>query len=58
MSDSLTPIERAARALALKQSGVDEWDALDEAFQQQLIETARAVIDAYEGEYVAIPRMD
>lgn len=35
-----TPLIRAARALAKAQSGTDEWDAYDEAFQERLIETA------------------
>lgn len=42
----MTVIERGARALALEQSGVDEWDALDEAFQERLKEQVRAVVGA------------
>jgi hypothetical protein len=39
-------IERAARALAKAQSGVDDWDALDEAFQANLVDHVRAVLRA------------
>lgn len=42
----MSPIEKGARALALSQSGVDEWDALDEAFQENLKEHVRAVLEA------------
>lgn len=42
----MTPIERGARALALSQSGVDEWDALDEAFQENIKDHVRAVLQA------------
>jgi hypothetical protein len=42
----MTPLEKAARALAKVQSGTDEWDAYDQAFQETLIEAVRAVLQA------------
>lgn len=39
-------IEAGARALALAQSGVDEFDALDEGFRETLRENVRAVLRA------------
>lgn len=39
-------LHQAARALAKAQSGVDDWDGLDPAFQATLIENARAVLEA------------
>ena len=42
----MTPLEKGARALALSQSGVDDFDALDEAFQENLKEHVRAVLEA------------
>lgn len=39
-------IERGARQLALSQSGVDEWDNYDPAFQTQLKQQAEAVLRA------------
>lgn len=39
-------IDRAARALALAESGVDEFDALDDAMQDTLRENVRAVLEA------------
>ena len=41
----MTPLEKGARALALSQSGVDDFDALDEAFQENLKEHVRAVLE-------------
>lgn len=41
-----TIIELGARALAKSQSGVDEWDSLDEAFQENLKDHVRAVLGA------------
>lgn len=42
----MTILDQAARALALSQSGVDEFDALDEHQQQTLRENAAAVLRA------------
>jgi hypothetical protein len=42
----MSPIDRAARALALAQSGVDEFDALDEGMQETLRQNVRAVVRA------------
>lgn len=39
-----TPLRRAARALAKHQSGVDDFDSLDEALQDALIEEVRVVL--------------
>lgn len=39
-----TPLIRAARALALAQSGVDDFDALDAGLQAMLVENVRAVL--------------
>lgn len=44
MSDTI--IERAAKALAKAQSGVDVYDALDEGMQDTLRENVRAVVEA------------
>ena len=40
----MTPIERAARALAHAESGVDEWHLLDEDFQETLKASVCAVL--------------
>ena len=42
----MSMIERAAKALAQAQSGVDVYDALDEGMQETLKENARAVLEA------------
>lgn len=42
-----TPLTRAARALVLSQSGVDDFDALDEEMQQGLVEDVKAVLGAF-----------
>ncbi|AOR76585.1 hypothetical protein [Novosphingobium resinovorum] len=39
-------IERAARELAKKQSGSDDWDALDAELQRELKDEVRAVLQA------------
>ena len=41
-----SPIEAAARALAKKQSGADDYDALDEGLQEALKDEVRAVLGA------------
>lgn len=41
-----TPLIRAARALALSDSGEDCYDSLDEASQERLQESVRAVLGA------------
>jgi hypothetical protein len=41
-----TPLIRAARALSKHQSGVDDFDSLDEALQDALIEGLRVVLGA------------
>ena len=43
---SMTPIERAARALAIAESGVDEWNQLDDDFQEAFKDSVRAVLKA------------
>jgi len=40
-----TPLHRAARALMKSQSGVDDFDALDDEMQAGLIEDVKAVLD-------------
>lgn len=42
----MSAIERAARALAKVQGGVDEWEGLDSDLQNQLKAEALAVIEA------------
>ena len=42
----MTPITRAARALAKQQSGTDDYDALDPALQDALKDEVRAVLGA------------
>lgn len=42
----MTPIDRAAQALALTDSGVDCWDNLDDAMRDKLRESVRAVLGA------------
>ncbi|MHB9879070.1 hypothetical protein ACSMXM_05350 [Pacificimonas sp. ICDLI1SI03] len=44
----MTPLDRAARALAKAQSGTDDWDALDAELQDKLRDEARAVIEAFQ----------
>lgn len=41
-----TPITRAARRMALIESGTDCFDQLDEAMQERLRESVRAVLEA------------
>jgi hypothetical protein len=41
-----TPLIRAARALALSDSGEDCFDALDPAMQEKLVESVRVVLGA------------
>jgi len=40
-----TPLIRAARALMLSQSGVDDFDALDPEMQAGLLDDVRAVLE-------------
>jgi len=40
-----TPLHRAARALMKSQSGVDDFDALDDEMQQGLLDDVRAVLE-------------
>lgn len=42
----MSPVERAARALARHESGTDCYDGLDEAMQQTLQESVRVVLEA------------
>jgi hypothetical protein len=42
----MTSLERGARALAFAETGIDEWDQLDDDFQEMLKETVRAVLVA------------
>lgn len=42
----MTPLDRAARALCVAQSGCDDYDALDEAMQATLKENVTAVLRA------------
>lgn len=42
----MSPVERAARALARHESGTDCYDGLDEAQQQTLQESVRVVLEA------------
>jgi hypothetical protein len=42
----VSPIERAARALAKSQIGVDEWDAYEDEFKESLKNDVRAVVAA------------
>ena len=39
-----TPLRRAARALMKSQSGVDDFDALDDEMQASLLDDVRAVL--------------
>jgi hypothetical protein len=41
-----TPLIRAARALVLKESGTDSFDALSDELQEQVIESVKAVMEA------------
>ena len=41
-----TPLQRAARALMKSQSGVDDFDALDDEMQKGLLDDVRAVLEA------------
>lgn len=41
-----TPLRRAARALMLSQSGVDDFDALDPEMQAQVLKDVAAVLQA------------
>jgi len=41
-----TPLHRAARALMKSQSGVDDFDALDDEMQKGLLDDVRAVLSA------------
>jgi len=41
-----TPLYRAARALMKSQSGVDDFDALDDEMQKGLLDDVRAVLAA------------
>ena len=41
-----TPLHRAARALMKSQSGVDDFDALDDEMQAGLLDDVRAVLQA------------
>jgi len=41
-----TPLHRAARALMKSQSGVDDFDALDDEMQASLLDDVRAVLEA------------
>ena len=41
-----TPLHRAARALMKSQSGVDDFDALDDEMQASLLDDVRAVVQA------------
>lgn len=50
----MTPVERAARALALSQSGVDCFDDLEPEAQANAIETVRAVLQAIREPNVAM----
>lgn len=42
----MTPLRKAARALVLKESGTDSFDALSEELQEQVIESVKAVLEA------------
>jgi hypothetical protein len=42
----MTPINRAARALVLQESGVDDFDGLSPELQAQVIESVKAVLMA------------
>jgi hypothetical protein len=42
----MTPLARAARALVLKESGTDSFDALEPELQEQVIESVKAVVEA------------
>jgi hypothetical protein len=42
----MTPLARAARALVLKESGTDSFDALEPELQEQVIESVKAVLEA------------
>jgi len=41
-----TPLHRAARALMKSQSGVDDFEALDDEMQAGLLDDVRAVLEA------------
>lgn len=43
----MSPVERAARALARHESGTDCYDGLDEAQQQTLQDSVRVVMDTF-----------
>lgn len=43
----MTPIQRAARALVLQESGTDSFDGLSDELQAQVIESVKAVAEAF-----------
>jgi hypothetical protein len=42
----MSPLAKAARALVLKESGTDSFDALEPELQEQVIESVKAVLEA------------